>query len=172
MQPSVNNDLQIAYEIGLYIASMIPRLDDDHGDINTSWCGHKDYFISGPNPFYSQLAQGIILQTSTYLCTPHTLLTTQGNWSVLGGTIESDGSIKKIFEIIKEKLNLKPLDSSELDEYKLSSFWAVQTWNGANLPEPAYKKRSEYLSYESCEESFKEFQRSLNTAGKPLFYTK
>src|ERR1700739_600805 len=128
--PAANySDLQIAYQIGVHIASQVPCLEDMSFVPTVPWAYHKSYFSSGPNPYFGQMAQGLLL-VERGNSQPSSILTRYGEWRVLGA---SSSNFYHIFNVVKKTLNLKEYTGSMSVHGIL---WSIQSWNGKTLKEP------------------------------------
>ncbi|MBI3236396.1 MAG: hypothetical protein HYZ48_01610 [Chlamydiales bacterium] len=151
-----SSDLRIPYEIGRFIASQIPHLDDDHRsvpiDFNSPWAEHKGHFQSGPRSSQCQMKQGLVLEVVNGVDCPRSIYTRYGEWKILGS---SSGSFEKIFQVLQKTLNLKKIEEMS-NEY--ISRWAIQTWNGQILEEPIFANRDEYLPHKTVNAAYTEFR--------------
>ena len=146
MASSVNSSLQVPYEIGLFIASQVPRLDQNHGD--GPWAEHAEHFGDGPNPFYDQMEQGFFLVVDNSTNQPLSICTRYGQWTVLAS---SSGSFHNIFQIVKEALKL-----NEVEKQGKNSYYAIQHWNSTNLDEPVRAKK--FVSWDEAKAAFEAFK--------------
>lgn len=148
-------DVKVAYEIGIFIASLVPCLDDNHD--SNPWAEYKGFFNKGPDPKYYQTKQGIFLQVDNAYDCPHTLLTRYGEWKIFGSR---RGNFTKVFEIVKEKLPLRKIEELSTEEM---SCWAVEKWNGEVLDEPilANERAGEYISQVVARSAYREFIKTL-----------
>jgi hypothetical protein len=158
MASSTNNNLKVPYEIGVFIASLVPCLDSNvQGD---PWAVHKDYFKSGPGPSRNQMKQGLILEVINRSHMPSSIYTRYGQWKVLGS---NSGSFDEIFEVVQKTLKLRKIE--ELSTAG-TSYWAIQSWDGQGLEEPikANEKAGEFIPYEIAIAAYNEFKPlMLNT---------
>ncbi|HEV7738685.1 MAG TPA: hypothetical protein VGO47_15095, partial [Chlamydiales bacterium] len=163
MTPTLDPHLKIPYDIGSYIASLIPNLDKSDGWGGKIWAAHHFQFETGPDPARHQLKQGLLLEVSNINKKPQALHTKYGYWKVLGA---SHGSFEKIFAILQKTLHLK-----KIEEYKNPhlSLWAIQEWNGQVLPKPVRSDRNagEYIPYSTCAASYKQFKKDLKDLSEP-----
>jgi hypothetical protein len=143
MASVARSDLKVAYELGSFIVSQVPCLNEIQGD---PWAHLR--FREGPNPYHNQLKEGLLLVVDNLRHCPYKLYTRYGEWKIFGSRI---GSFKKVFEVVQEKLNLRKVEElSNEDE----SYWAVENWNGQILDKPilADEDAGEYIPYEVAKE--------------------
>lgn len=153
MAAPIDHYLKVPYEIGCFIASQVPYLDlNDEGE---PWALHEDQFSFGPNPFIHQMAQGILLQVVNSDKRPRALYTKYGEWMVFG---PSSGSFDKVFEIVKNALNLQKIE--ELSDEKFS-FFAVRRFEEKEIEEPILAEKPSFISYETAWAAYQEFKQSL-----------
>lgn len=149
MATMVNTDLQVPYAIGRFIASQVPYLDSKVG--GDPWAEHKGLFEPGPSPWRDQMSQGILLEVDNHNNMPHAIYTRYGRWEVLGS---NSGSFKEIFKIAKTKMNLQKIEALSTPQISL---WAVQTWDGKELPKPIKAKMEEFIPYEEAIATYEAF---------------
>lgn len=142
--------LQIPYEIGQFIASQIPFLDEEVA--GTPWACHTLPFSQGPDPRSSQLAQGILLRVLDHNHLPDSLYTRYGKWVVLGAC---RGQFKNIFDLLEKTLELELVET-----YSHSTRWAVRAWKGQKIPEPFYA--SEILPAENVIKAYESFKQQYS----------
>src|SRR5207249_1367082 len=99
MTSFINQDLQVPYEIGCYITSLVPFLEDDHNyaiprALRVGW------LEDGPNPKSEhQMTEGLLLEVFKCDMKPHKIYTRYGEWKILGSSV---GSFETIFTLIQE----------------------------------------------------------------------
>jgi len=155
MASLVNKDLKIPYEIGVFIASQVSSLDSISN--GSPWAAHRDFFKDGPNSFFYQMKQGLILEVRNYNHKPASIHTKYGRWTVLGGSSGSRGSFDKVFAVVQEKLNLRKIEKFSNTD---TSYYAIQSWDGQVLEEPiqANEKAGEIISEEAAVAAYQEFK--------------
>jgi hypothetical protein len=152
MASLVNKDLKIPYEIGVFIASQVPSLDSISN--GSPWAAHRDFFKDGPNSFFYQMKQGLILEVRNHNHKPESIHTKYGKWTVLSG---SSGSFDKVFAVVQEKLNLRKIEKFSNTDI---SYYAIQSWDGQVLEEPiqANEKAGEGISRKEVAAAYQEFK--------------
>lgn len=133
--------LEIAYEIGRFIQAFVT--DNREDGSKKPWSNYQGYFSSGPNPYYYQTRQGLMLEA--YYGMPSKILTPYGEWSILGC---GSGNWEEVIEMIKRPLGLVVI--MERQDTQIGSFgprWAITSWKGQDLEFPEFKRRDTYISY-------------------------
>lgn len=123
---SINKDLLIPYQIGRYIASLVPHLDSDENE--PSAC-HAYPFSQGPTPFLNQMTSGLVLKVEKSNHCPVSIFTRYGEWTVLS---PRNGSFNDIFDKLKHELGLYKFS----EDKGYHSFWTIHYFNGQELPIP------------------------------------
>lgn len=144
-------DIQIPYEIGIFIASQVAGpCDEGLGTSEPSL--FPETYRSGPNPSANQMRQGIVFQVG-WDSTPHYLYNRAGTWAIL---TPSTNNFYKIFEKIKNELKLTPLNKNDSDDLYTRS-WVVQTWKGNRLETPLSARPEEYIPSDEVMNAFHQF---------------
>ena len=141
----LNPYLQTPFEIGQYIASLVPFLDSSEGEPSAS---HQYKFAQGPSPFSNQFIHGLVLKIDTTNDCPESIFTAYGEWRILSS---SSGSFTGIFKKLKETLKLEEFQPPR-DHH---SFWSIRQWNNSPLPLP--EEAAAYLSYEGANQAWTNF---------------
>lgn len=113
-----NDDLRVPHEIGCYIAAQIPRRDFDRSN-ELPWAIHRAIFEGGPIPHYHQMKQGLLLIVINYDQCPKSIYTRYGEWIIFHSR---SGSFEKIFQIVKEKLNLKKWRTYQTKQFLIGPY--------------------------------------------------
>ncbi len=152
MSSLVNTSLKTPYEIGVFIASQVPYLDSNVK--GSPWAEHVGHFKGGPNPFYHQMKQGLILEVINHNHRPRSIYTRYGQWMVLGS---NTGSFDKIFEVVQKTLKLRKIEELSSAD---TSYWAIQNWDGKALEEPikADERAKEFIPYAAAMSAYEEFK--------------
>lgn len=151
MSSLVDKNLKVPYEIGVFIVSQVPYLDSNvKGE---PWA--ISHFEGGPNPYFNQMKQGLILEVLNCNHMPISIYTRYGQWNVLGSC---SGSFAKVFEVVQKTLKLKKID--ELSN-KHSSFYAIQNWDKKDLEAPIKAERKEFISCEVASSAYEKFSDTL-----------
>lgn len=136
---TVNADLKIPFEIAQYIVS----------EFEKNGLRPTPVYLEGPNHYYNQLEEGLILRVQDITMCPIELYTRYGTWIIMHPL---SGYYAHIFAIVKEKLNL--VEGVALPGQPIRP-WIIRTWNGTPIPAPEFAKHKHSLSYE-------EYQRFLS----------
>lgn len=145
-------ELERAYEIGRFIASMVPYLDEVKRE-GCPWASHRECFQNGPNPLFIQMKQGVMVAVEKANSAPSSLYTRYGEWTVLG-TVKGD--FKEVFEVVKRALNL--IEIKDFEDVS-TSYWAVPEWQGVTLEKPVQaRQRNEYIQPEVAFEEICQFK--------------
>lgn len=136
---SINYNLQIPYEIALFIVESIPNVDKTH-----------IYISNGPNPVLKKLVQGLILEVNKENSMPFALQTMYGHWVILDSQTNSCPSL---FDSIKEVLHLEEIPITA----QKTSFWAIRHWNDAPLRKPFLSEEEESISSEAAQQEINLF---------------
>lgn len=142
------DSLEAAYQIGKFIHSHGPHeVKDaiDFGDFNL-----------GPNPYYMQTKQGLVLEVCGNV--PRKIHTPYGSWPILGFV---SAAWIMAFEAMKESFGLVLLQEGKICAWEsYGSFWAITKCGDKEVEMPEYKQAEEYISYENVKEVWARFAAS------------
>ena len=129
---TVNADLKIPFEIAQYIVS----------EFEKNGLRPTPVYLEGPNHYYNQLEEGLILRVQDITMCPIELYTRYGTWIIMHPL---SGYYAHIFAIVKEKLNL--VEGVALPGQPIRP-WIIRTWNGITFPPPKFAQNNYSLSYD------------------------
>ena len=143
-------NLKDAYDVGMYIRDAIKK----SSNVTIFNEGH---FQDGPNPFYNQMDEGLILEE--YYGIPSKIYTNLGEWNITGSGASSNNGWKEIIQILKENLGLKLLKNGYQSNFGYNGpWWVITKINGKKLPVARKKHKNFYIEYKECKKIWENFK--------------
>lgn len=117
----------------------------------------KEIECEGPNPYYNQMEQGVVLESS--YGSPEKLYTPCGYFRI-GGNFNGYKEVsEKANEAIKGPLGLELLSEKTYipGAEEFGPRHKVTEWEGQKIPEPKFRDASNYIHYEEIKKVWKDF---------------
>ena len=151
---NIENNLNDAYNVAIYIRNVIKN------NANVHIC-NEGHFQDGPNPFYNQMEEGLILEE--YYGMPSRIYTKIGVWTITGSGSSSNNGWKEIIEILKKDLGLKMLkEGYQSNSGYNGPWWEITELNKEKLPLAKKQQHASYIDYNECKNIWNEFKSKHN----------
>lgn len=154
MTNSVNSNLKISYDIGRFILSQVPALDESLARTGPA-AVHALSYEKGPDPEWAQIKRGIVLEVSWHDAKPTALYTRYGRWVLLG---DSQRSFLPLFITLQKQLALTRF----IPARKNLSFWTINKWENKFLSWPKFAYPHERISVDKVREIYCVFKQAMS----------
>lgn len=150
---SIQDNLAHAEKIASYIHSLF---DNPAYKVSSYWKGH---YSDGPNPYYNQTTDGLMLQESA--CgSPSYILTPLGKWTILGSiSIDDHTDMQNIITELFKYLDVEVYCPYPTCEYPdRGRILRIKSYGGKSLTMSGLKSPENFISYADAKKTFKEYK--------------